>query len=102
MLGVIIGDSGMVTGFRLVGVEGNEATTVEEAMQAMQKALARNDLSMVLISEEFSTQPQLRKVIDKFREENINPLIVEIPGSQGKPSQIHISEAISKILGAKI
>lgn len=102
MFGFIIGDNDMVTGFRLVGVEGTEATNLEEATEAMQKALTRNDLTMVIISEEFSTQPHLKEIIEKFRRDHTNPLIVELPGSQGKPSEIHMSELISKILGAKI
>ena len=102
MLGFVIGDSSMVTGFRLVGVEGTEATTVEDAMQAMRKALTRNDLTMVMVSEEFSMQPQLQEIIEKFRREHTSPLIVELPGSQGKPSEIHLSDLISRILGAKI
>ena len=31
MLGYVIGDSDMITGFRLVGVEGVEVTSVDEA-----------------------------------------------------------------------
>ena len=55
MLGYVIGDADMVTGFRLVGVEGVEATSADEAGQALDKALTRTDLAIVIISEEFST-----------------------------------------------
>ena len=33
MIGYVIGDSDMITGFRLVGVEGAEAATPDEAKQ---------------------------------------------------------------------
>jgi V/A-type H+-transporting ATPase subunit F len=102
MLGYVIGDADMVTGFRLVGVEGVEATSVDEAGQALNKALARNDLAIIIISEEFSTQPQLHETIEKIRRERREPLVVEVPGSKGKPSEARMSDLISKILGVRI
>jgi V/A-type H+-transporting ATPase subunit F len=102
MLGYVIGDSDMITGFRLVGVEGIEVTSADEAWQALNKALARSDLAIIIISEEYSTQPQLHETIDKVRRERRNPLIVEIPGSRGKPSEIRMSDLISKTLGVRM
>ncbi len=102
MLGYVIGDADMVTGFRLVGVEGVETTSVDEAGQALNKALARNDLAIIIISEEFSTQPQLHETIEKVRRERREPLVVEVPGSKGKPSEARMSDLISKTLGVRI
>jgi vacuolar-type H+-ATPase subunit F/Vma7 len=102
MLSCVIGDADMVTGFRLVGVEGIEVNSVAEAMQALNKALSRSDLAVIIISEEFSVQTQLHDTIDKVRHERREPLIVEIPGSNGKPSEIRMSDLISKILGVRI
>ena len=102
MLGYVIGDMEMVTGFRLVGVEGVEATSADEADQALTKALARNDLAIIIISEEFSVQPQMHELIEKTRRERREPLIVEIPGSKGKPSQTKMSDLVSKTLGVRI
>ena len=102
MLGVVIGDSDMVTGFRLVGLEGVEVTSPDEALQALSKELERTDLAIIVISEDFSTKPQLLQTIDKVRQERRNPLIVEIPGSKGKPSEIKISNLIVKTLGVRL
>ena len=102
MLGYVIGDADMVTGFRLVGVEGVETTSVDDAGKALEKALARNDLAIVIISEEYSAQPQLHERIDKVRRERREPLIVEIPGSKGKPSETRVSDLVSKALGVRI
>ena len=38
MLGYVIGDSDMITGFRLVGLEGVEVNSVDEARQALEKS----------------------------------------------------------------
>jgi len=102
MLGYVIGDADMVTGFRLVGVDGVEATSVEEAEQAFNAALARNGLAIIVISEEFSNYPQLREAIEKVRRERRDPLVVEIPGSKGKPSETKMSDLISKTLGVRL
>jgi len=92
----------MITGFKLVGVEGAEVTTVDEAHQALNKVLARNDVAVIILSETFSTQPSLREQVDKIRQERVTPLIVEVPPSNGEPSKIQISDVISKTLGIKI
>ena len=55
MIGYVIGDSDMITGFRLVGVEGAEASPHDEAKQALSKALARSDIGVIIISEAFFT-----------------------------------------------
>ncbi len=102
MLGFVIGDGDMITGFRLVGVEGTEVTSTEQALDALNKAVTRPDLALIIVSENFSTQPQLHQTIDKVRRERRSPLIVELPGSNGKPTQILISELISKTLSVRL
>lgn len=102
MFGYVIGDSDMITGFRIVGIEGAEANSVEEASQALNKALARNDLAIIIVSEEFSTQPQIQETIEKTRSERKNTLIIELPGSKAKSSQVHMSSLISKTLGIRM
>jgi vacuolar-type H+-ATPase subunit F/Vma7 len=102
MIGFVIGDSDMITGFRLVGVEGVEASTSDEARQALHKALERSDIGVIIISEAFSTDPFMRQEVDKLRQERVTPLIVEIPGSKGPANKLALSDIVSKILGIKM
>jgi len=102
LLGYVIGDSDMITGFRLVGIEGAEANSAEEAHQALSKALLRNDLAIIIISEDFSAHSRVREEIDQVRRDRRNPLIVELPGSKGKPSGIRMSDLMSKTLGIRL
>jgi vacuolar-type H+-ATPase subunit F/Vma7 len=102
MIGYVIGDGDMVTGFRLVGVDGVEVASVDEAKQALDKALALSDVGIIVISQAYSTDPAIRDQIDKVRQERVTPLIVELPGSRGQSTYIPISSTISKILGIKI
>jgi len=102
MFGFVIGDIDMVAGFRLVGVEGTEVASLDEAQEALDKALSRSDLAIVVISEEFSSQPQLQKTIEAIRLERTSPLIVEVPTSRGKASEIRMSDLIGRTLGVKM
>lgn len=102
MFGYVIGDSDMITGFRTVGIEGAEVNSVEEASDALNKSLARNDLAIIVLSEEFSTAQQIQEIIEKTRNERKNILIIELPGSKAPTSQVHMSSLISKTLGIKV
>jgi len=102
MLGYVIGDSDMITGFRLIGIEGVEVTSVDEARQALNDALARRDVVIIIVSSAFSTQSTMREWIDKARRERKTPLIIEIPGSKGTKGEIRISDIISKTIGIRM
>jgi V/A-type H+-transporting ATPase subunit F len=102
MIGYVIGDNDMITGFRLVGVEGTEVSTDEEAIQALHKTLARSDIGVIIISESFANGSLMREDVDKLRQERITPLIVQIPGSKGNVNKTQLSDTVSKILGIKI
>ncbi len=102
MIGYIIGDSDMVTGFRLVGIEGVEVTSADEAKHALNQVLNRSDVAIIILSEAFSNEPTIRDEVDKVRQERLTPMIVEVPPSKGSTNKPSLSESISKILGIKI
>jgi vacuolar-type H+-ATPase subunit F/Vma7 len=102
MLGLAIGGNNMVTGFRLVGIEGAEAFSVNEAKETLEEALTRNDLAIIIISEEFSVDQQIHEIIDEVRRSRVTPLIVEVPASGGKMSEVNLVDLISKSLGVRI
>jgi vacuolar-type H+-ATPase subunit F/Vma7 len=100
LLGFVIGDNKMVTGFRLVGVEGVEVTTIDEAREALSNTLSRSNIALIMLSQQFSTQLQIE--IARIRTSRVTPLIVELPGAVGPRSEMKLSELISKTLGIKI
>jgi vacuolar-type H+-ATPase subunit F/Vma7 len=102
MLGFVIGDNNMITGFQLVGVEGVQVNSTDEAKQALESVLARGNVAVVIVSQAFSTQPAMREAIDKIRRERTKPLIVEIPGSRGTTGETRISHLLSKTLGVRL
>jgi vacuolar-type H+-ATPase subunit F/Vma7 len=102
MIGYVIGDSDMITGFRLVGIEGIEISAADEAQKALNVALTRSDVGVIIISEDLFKDPALQQAVDKIRQEQVTPLIVEIPGSKGSTNKTALSDMVSKILGVKI
>jgi V/A-type H+-transporting ATPase subunit F len=102
MLGYVIGDIDMITGFKLVGLDGVEVTSGDEAQKALNDAIMRKDVAIVIISAAFSTQSPMRDLIDKARKERKTPLIVEIPGNRGINGEIRISDIISKTIGIRM
>ena len=101
-MGLVIGDNNMVTGFRLIGIEGTEAISVAEAKETLKEALNRNDLAIIVISEEFSGDQQIREIIDDIRRSRTVPLIVEVPGSNEKTSEVNLADLVSKSLGVRM
>ena len=102
MLGFVIGDNDMITGFRLVGIEGIEVTSPDEAKSALKNLLNRGNVAVVIVSQAFSSEPSMREEIDKVRRERSTPLIVEIPGSMETPNETSISDLVSKTLGIRM
>jgi len=102
MIGFIIGDSDMITGFKLVGIDGVEVTSADEARQALSDALTRRDVAIIIISAAYSTQTSIQDLINKVRRERNTPLIVEIPGSKTLGGEIRISDIISRSIGIKM
>ena len=102
MIGHVIGDSDMITGFKLVGIKGTEVTTIDETNQALRQALSNNTIALIILSETFAAEPSIRKQVDKIRQEKITPIILELPGSKGPRNNTKLSDTISKFLGIKI
>jgi len=98
MIGYAIGDNSMLTGLRLVGVEGVEVSSLSETQKALNDALNRTDIAVLILSDIFSNEPSIREKIDKVRLERMTPLIVEIPSTKGAVNNTQLSGIISKIL----
>ena len=77
----VIGDEDTVRGFRLAGVEGRAVTTVQDAAAALQEAVRRTDLGVIIITDAVATG--IREQVDATRLECERPLLVEIPGPGG-------------------
>ena len=76
-----IGDEDTVRGFRLAGLAGQAVVTAEEASAALQTAVKRPDVGVVIITD--AVAADIREQVDRVRLECERPLLVEVPGPQG-------------------
>jgi V/A-type H+-transporting ATPase subunit F len=76
-----IGDEDSARGFRLAGIEGRAVSGPEEAAAALQDAVGRSDLGVVIITD--AVAADIRSQVDAVRLSCERPLVVEVPGPQG-------------------
>lgn len=76
-----IADEDTVRGFRLAGVAGQAVATPEEAARAIAEAFEKSECGIVIVTQQVAAG--IRQIVDAFRLERDQPLIVEIPGPAG-------------------
>ena len=69
-------------GFRLAGVTGQVVTSAQQAAAAVAAAVAQPDCAILILTEK--TEVGIRDQVDRIRQERDRPLIVEIPGPEGR------------------
>jgi len=95
----VIGDDHAVAGFRLLGVDGRAVRSAGEAHRALEAALARNELSIILITEDYAHA--LRNDLERLRAALPSPLIVEIPASRSTDARPSLRDMIQQALGLR-
>ena len=97
----IIGDEDAVLGFGMVGVQGQAASTPDDAKEAFNQAISDKDVGIIIMTER--TAGLIRSTIDRFLFKEAFPLIVEIPDRSGAVSgRIGIREIVTASIGIKI
>jgi V/A-type H+-transporting ATPase subunit F len=98
---LVIGNRDAVWGFALAGVRGQVATTAQELNQALDTALADQDLGIVLVTEDVANLARPR--VDLLMVRSTSPLVVEIPGPEGpSPDRPTLSEVIRHTIGVRL
>ena len=96
-----IGDEDTVRGFRLAGVEGQAVTTPAQAAAALEAAVARADVGIVIVTDLVAAD--IRPQVDAVRTEEDRPLIVEIPGPEGPmPGRKTLRQFVQEAVGIRI
>lgn len=97
----VIGHPEAVLGFSLVGMIGQVATNTEEANQALDNALATEDIGIILVTQDVAGWIQAR--MEDLKLHSTVPLVVEIPGPEGvSPDQPSLSDVVLRAIGVKI
>ena len=107
----IIGERELVLAFALVGVKGTYATNRNQALDAFNKVTGRSGMVSAPVSSDIPKILILTEDVSVMLEEEVSewqmqgkfPLIVEIPGLQGKISgKKSLTESIREAVGIHV
>jgi V/A-type H+-transporting ATPase subunit F len=97
----VIADENTVTGFRLVGIEGEAVETAEEAREALAKAFESGDTGIILITERLASS--VRTEMEAYVFGRSFPLIIEIPDRRGiLEDRVSIRQLVNSAVGVKV
>lgn len=96
-----IADEDTVRGFRLAGVPGQAVGNPQEAIAALDRAVAQPDIGIVILTDVIAAG--IRQQVDVVRMEQERPLIVEIPGPQGPmPGRKTLRQFVQEAVGIRL
>jgi len=99
---IVIGDEITLTGFRMAGIKNTYSLDIPK--QSFRDLLQDENIGVIIVTEKFAEQH--RSLIEESRKtkKRINPIVVEIPDSQGpiKREVDPIKELIKRAIGADI
>ncbi len=96
----VVGDENAILGFSMIGVEGKVAKSTEEARAALEDAVAREEIEIVLVTENWAAE--MRERVDQLKMETAKPLVLDIPGSTPAPSGRSLREFVEEAVGVRL
>ncbi len=96
---LFIGDPLLVDGYRLLDIEAAPVSTAEELLGALDSAFKRDDLGMILVDSDYSSQVKDR--IEDLKLKRAMPVLVEVPGRRTS-ADIDFKGIVSRIMGIKV
>lgn len=98
---LVIGHPEAVLGFSLAGVNGQAASTANEANQALDNAFATKDIGIILVTQDIAGMIQSR--VEDLKLHSTIPLVVEIPSPAGvSADQPSLSHIVLRAIGIKL
>ncbi len=97
----VIGHPETVLGFKLVGVQGQAAQTVQDVRHALDAAMQDSNVGVILVTQDAAALIPAR--MEQLKLRSTVPLVVEIPGPQGLPADYpSLDELIRRAIGIRI
>ncbi len=98
---MVIGHPQAVLGFSLAGVSGKVACSAEEANRALDEALSRRDVGIILVTEDVSAMIEAH--MNQLKMHSTVPLVVEIMAPGGPPAdKPSLGEVVRRAIGIKL
>ncbi len=97
----VIADENTVTGFKLVGLEGEVVESTDEAREALEKAFSSSEIGIIIITEKVASA--IPEEIEDFIFGRTFPLIIEIPDRTGSlEDRVSIRQMVRSAVGVKV
>jgi V/A-type H+-transporting ATPase subunit F len=97
----VVADENTVTGFKLVGLEGEVVESADEAREALQKAFASPDIGIIIITEKIAAL--IHEEMEEYIFGHAFPLIIEIPDRAGPmEGRVSIRQMVRSAVGVNI
>jgi V/A-type H+-transporting ATPase subunit F len=96
----VIGDQNTILGFSLIGIDGRVVETATEARDALDWAVERDEIDMVLITQRWSAE--LRDVVGELRMHLTEPILLEIPGAEAGPAGPSLRDLVQSAVGIEL
>ncbi len=96
----VIGDKETVLGLALAGVDGTVVESNDAAQSALDDVLQRNDITILLITQNWTAPMQER--IDRLKMTTLQPVILEIPGAIPAPSSHSLRALVQEAVGMRL
>lgn len=97
----VIADEHTVTGFKLVGIDGEAVTSADEAREALKKAFSSTEIGIIVLTEKVASS--IKEEVEEFVFGHSFPLIIEIPDRTGPlEDRISIRQMVRSAVGVKV
>jgi V/A-type H+-transporting ATPase subunit F len=97
----VIADEHTVTGFKLVGIDGEVVESADEAREALKKAFSSTEIGIIILTEKIAAS--VRDEVEEFVFGHSFPLIIEIPDRTGPMvDRISIRQMVRSAVGVKV
>ena len=97
----VIADEHTVTGFKLVGIDGEVVESADEAREALKKAFSSTEIGIIVLTEKVASS--IKEEVEEFVFGHSFPLIIEIPDRTGPlEDRISIRQMVRSAVGVKV
>ena len=96
---IFIGNSLLVDGYKMSGIEVEAVGSPEEFLKSLQSNSKRNDVGIILLDHDYSSQ--VKDKVDTIKLKKEIPVLLEVPGRRSS-ADVDLKATISKIMGVKV
>jgi V/A-type H+-transporting ATPase subunit F len=97
----VIADEHTVTGFKLVGLDGEVVGSADEAREALEKAFSSPEIGIIIVTERIAAL--IHEDIETYIFGRSFPLIIEIPDRTGPiEGRVSIRQLVRSAVGVKV